>query len=56
MTPVPHPPLVTVALETTAAARFALGATLAACALALAGLLLFASGRARRQALLERLG
>ncbi|MGP3973061.1 type II secretion system F family protein [Streptomyces sp. 8N114] len=46
---------VTVALDSTAAAQFALGATLAACALGIAGVLLFASGRARRQVLLERL-
>ncbi|MGI5349128.1 type II secretion system F family protein [Streptomyces sp. CA-250714] len=46
----------TCVLAVAPAAQFALGATLAACALAIAGVLLFASGRARRRALLERLG
>ncbi|MDF4253716.1 type II secretion system F family protein [Streptomyces sp. WMMB303] len=53
MTPDPRPPGTALALE--AAAGTALGAALAACVLAAAGVLLYASGRARRRALLHRL-
>ncbi|WP_432069941.1 type II secretion system F family protein [Streptomyces sp. AA1529] len=53
MTPDPRPHGTALALD--AAAATALGAALAACVLAAAGALLYASGRARRRALLARL-
>ncbi|GAA2073626.1 type II secretion system F family protein [Streptomyces albiaxialis] len=52
-TPPPRAPLLPLALDATA--QFALGATLVAGAFATLGVLTYASGRARRRALIERL-